>query len=130
MSADKVAREYFPSDDENMEVEATSIGIEQEFIVKSTEDILAFIQKKNPEIVPFDYGGRTCVKEGAARMAKNRLMEKHPDICQRLIGYMPQEKSEFHVQCRIIRCDILVTAGTDQTAPTFTSHFCDVIELT
>jgi hypothetical protein len=73
-------------------------------VIRTTEDILAYIQKKNPKIVPFECEGRMVVKvydllmavcnikDAAARKVKARLVEKDPELCDRLIT-----TSELHV---------------------------------
>jgi hypothetical protein len=61
-------------------------------IVRTTEDLLAYLQRKNPEIIPFDHEGRQCIKfkefymavcdvgETAAPTAKKRLIDKQSDL--------------------------------------------------
>ena len=44
-------------------VESThSRKMEDRVVFETTEDILVYIQKKNPEIIPFDYEGRQHIK--------------------------------------------------------------------
>lgn len=65
-------------------------------IVRTTEDLLAYLQRKNPNIIPFDHGGRQCIKfkefymavcdvgESAAPTAKKRLIENDPNLRDRV----------------------------------------------
>jgi hypothetical protein len=65
-------------------------------IVNTTEDLLAYLQRKNPNIFSFDYEGLQCilfkdfymavcnVGEKAPGVAKNHLITKYPDLENRV----------------------------------------------
>jgi hypothetical protein len=66
-------------------------------LVRNGEELLAFIQKRNPAVVTFEHEGRTVVRfddfymavcgvsETAARSAKSRLMTKDKELCERVV---------------------------------------------
>jgi hypothetical protein len=80
---------------------AVSGGGGGEVTIRTMEDILAYIQKKNPDLVPFDYEGQqyilyqefymaVCnVSKDTARTAKNRLFKNYPDLEGTVIKTMP-----------------------------------------
>ena len=120
---------------ENMEVEQQQRG---PVIVRTTEDILAYIQKKNPNVVPFkhdddkrmyikftDFYMAVCnVKDTAARSAKSRLLQSNPELCNRLIKYkqMGGESHIFHVRAPLLQ---FCNNGSDPRAHMLTEcHGC------
>lgn len=73
--------------------------------IRTTEDILAYLQKKNPDIIPFDYQGRMYIKfddfylaicnvsaPSSARNARKRLFSGYPELATRLIISKPSSK--------------------------------------
>ena len=76
-------------------------------VIRNTEDIMGYLQRKNPGIVPFDHEGRQCikfvdfymavcnVKKTSARSARNRLCDRHPELYGRIVMFR-RAGSEFH----------------------------------
>lgn len=108
--------------DDDVEI-VPSAHNEQPVEVRTTEDILEYLQKKNPRIMPFMHKGRMCVKfqdfymtvcnvkVGAAKMAKNRLIAKNPELCSRIIESL-DAASESHelILLRSLRSHCCVTS--------------------
>lgn len=96
------------------EMGCTPIPVKEEAIVRTAEDILEYLQKKNPNVVPFEYEGRQSVwfydlymivcnkSRDTARKAKSRLCQNHPELCERLIR-SKKEGSESKKSLELIR---------------------------
>ena len=63
-------------------------------VIRTTQDVLAVVQERNPKVQPFEHEGRVCidyyefhmavcgVAHGAAKTAKKRLVKNHPHAAE------------------------------------------------
>ena len=96
--------EHVPEQAVNMEINQQggaggSGGSEGPTIIRNTGDVLGYMQKKNPVIVPFEqHEGRTVIRvqdllmsvcnvsASDANQIKRRLAKKNKELCGRLIA--------------------------------------------
>ena len=85
--------------DSNAVVVVPGHGASNPVVIRTTEDILAFIQRKNPAIATFDHEGRQCirlkdlymavcdVRESAANSRMKYLYDNDLQLHSRIVKY-------------------------------------------